>query len=55
MVQCSGGLIRQAQSQLAVAKGAPVEWRFAEKEAMEVTRRLFEQNAVTGITLTYMP
>jgi hypothetical protein len=44
-------LVDQADRQSRAAKGMPVEWVFAEREAMEATRRLFRDANIQNITL----
>jgi hypothetical protein len=48
------GLVDQAQRQLRAAGGMPVEWVFAEREAMTATRRALEDAGITGITLRHL-
>jgi hypothetical protein len=43
------GLVDQARRQLRAAGGMPVEWVFAEREAMEATRDLLARKGITGI------
>ena len=46
-------MVDQARRQLAAAKGMAIEWRFADKAAMEATAKLFasEVPPITGIKL----
>jgi len=48
-------MLKEAQSQIKAAGGATIEWHFNEAEALEATRKLFEQNKITGIDLVLHP
>jgi hypothetical protein len=48
-------LVLQAQRQLAVARGTPIRWDFAEEEARGATDVLFQRNGISGIDLAFTP
>ncbi len=48
-------LVNQAQRQVAAADGASIEWNFSSQKSLDATKRLFEDNGVTGINLKYTP
>jgi len=47
-------LLEQAERQVAAAKGLRIEWHFAEEEAANVVRQLF-QNENINIQVFYTP
>jgi RHS repeat-associated protein len=49
------GLLKQAQRQIAAAKGANIEWHFAEEAAASTVQQLFKDQGITGITVHYTP
>jgi RHS repeat-associated protein len=51
----AGEFMAQAQRQLAVAGGRPIEWHFAEEAAANATRTLFQQNGISGINVLFSP
>lgn len=53
--QGSGDFIDQAQRQLNVANGYPIEWHFAEEGAANATQSLFNQNGINGIQVIHTP
>jgi hypothetical protein len=48
-------LAAQAQRQLSVANGTPIQWRFAEESAANATRALFQQRGISGINIVHVP
>jgi hypothetical protein len=51
----AGDFVSQAQRQLGVAGGVPIEWHFAEDAAARATRLLFQQNGISGISVLFSP
>jgi hypothetical protein len=49
------GLVEQARSQLAAARGLPVRWHVAEAETAQAIRELFAQKSVSGIEVVHTP
>jgi fructose-1,6-bisphosphatase len=49
------GFIKQAKRQLAAANGTPIQWRFAEEAAADVTRELFQDEKIFGIDIVHFP
>jgi len=49
------GMVSQAQRQLAVAGGKPIEWHFAEEAAANAARNLLKKNKITGINIIFDP
>jgi hypothetical protein len=49
------GFVKQAKRQLAAANGTPVQWRFAEEAAADVTRKLFKDEKIFGIDIVHVP
>jgi hypothetical protein len=49
------GFIKQAKDQLAAAKGTPIQWRFADEEAANATRMLFNEYKIFGIDIVHVP
>lgn len=45
----------QAQRQLSVANGTPIQWRFMEESAANATKSLFQQRGITGIDVVHFP
>lgn len=48
-------LVSQAQRQVAVSNGAPIQWHVAEQRAAEAMRRLLAQNDIRGIQVIHTP
>ncbi|MEM7704853.1 MAG: FG-GAP-like repeat-containing protein [Pseudomonadota bacterium] len=48
-------MVDQAQRQLRVANGTPIQWHFAEAEAAEAVRELFLIRGVSGIEILVTP
>jgi hypothetical protein len=48
-------LVRQAERQLKVANGVPIRWHVAEPRMVDILKRLFKANGVTGIDVVYTP
>jgi RHS repeat-associated protein len=51
----SNALVNQAERQISVAGGCPIEWHFAEKESLMAVEKLFADNSIEGIKLIYTP
>jgi RHS repeat-associated protein len=48
-------LVSQAQRQVGVAGGTPIEWHFAEETAASATRNLLRSRGIEGISIIYTP
>lgn len=48
-------LVKQAQRQIAVSGGRPIEWSVAEEPAANAIEDLLAANGVTGINVTFVP
>jgi hypothetical protein len=48
-------LVAQAQRQLRASDGLTINWYFADKEALNATRTLFNKNQIYDINLIYKP
>lgn len=53
--QGASNMLDQAERQLAVAKGMPIEWHVAEQPAAEAITNLFAENGITGIKVIWTP
>lgn len=49
------GLVKQATSQIKAANGLKLEWHFAEKEAADAVKTLFENKGIKGIDVFHTP
>jgi RHS repeat-associated protein len=49
------GLLKQANSQIKAASGLKIEWHFAEKEAADAVKALFEKQGIKGIDVLHTP
>ncbi|MFT3949961.1 MAG: Tox-REase-5 domain-containing protein [Agriterribacter sp.] len=49
------GLLKQAARQIKAANGTKIEWHFAEEEAANMVKRLFNEKGVKGIDVHYTP
>ena len=49
------GLVEQAERQLKVANGAPVEWRVRDREVVLALRQKFADNDIQGINVVHYP
>jgi hypothetical protein len=47
--------VAQAERQLRVSGGLPVEWRVAEPIAVQAFKNLFADNGIVGINVVYVP
>jgi hypothetical protein len=47
--------LKQAKQQIEAAKGARIEWHFAEEEAAKAVKALFKQEDVKGIEVYHTP
>ncbi len=48
-------LVAQAQRQLQVAGGTPIQWHFAEEAAANATQNLFQTHGISGIQIIHTP
>jgi hypothetical protein len=48
-------LVSQARRQLAAARGAPIQWHFAEESAASATRALLQGRGISGIDIVVTP
>ena len=48
-------LVRQAERQLTVANGVRIRWHVAEPRMVDILKRLFRTNGITGIDIVYTP
>jgi hypothetical protein len=48
-------LVRQAARQSEVANGIPIRWHVAEPRMVDILKRLFKRNNITGIDVVYTP
>jgi hypothetical protein len=49
------GFVKQAKDQLEAAKGTPIQWRFAEKQAADTVREFLQSKDVFGIEVVHVP
>jgi hypothetical protein len=50
-----GEMVKQAERQIQAAKGTPIEWHFAEKEAADFVRELFQKAGFEEIRVIHTP
>jgi hypothetical protein len=48
-------LVDQAERQLRVAQGTPIEWDIAEPQTADAIKALFRRSGIRGITVRYVP
>jgi restriction endonuclease fold toxin 5 of polymorphic toxin system len=48
-------LVRQAERQHRVANGVPIRWHVAEPRMVDILRKLFRKEQITGIDVVYTP
>jgi filamentous hemagglutinin len=51
----SDSLLSQAERQLAVSNGVPIQWSFAEQRAADAAQRLLMQNNIGGVSIVHVP